>query len=100
MIVLILIPENEGLPHGRGPREAMPTGDGQGSPGRRCRQGMAVQGSPDETNTFDCFDCLSSSTGAFIIQNIGLSVGRWKKNQIIKKSKNFDYSDFLIIGDI
>ena len=52
-----------------------------------------------ESNTFDCFDFLSSGTGAFIIPNVGLSVGQWKKNQIqiIQKSKKFDYFDYLII---
>ena len=55
-----------------------------------------------ESNPFDCFDFLSSGTGASIIPNVGLSVGPWKKiqNQIIKKSKNFDNFDYLIIGDI
>ena len=52
-----------------------------------------------ESNTFDCFDFLSSSTGASIIPNCGLSVGPWKKiqYQTIKRSKNFDYFDYLII---
>ena len=55
-----------------------------------------------ESNTFDSFDFLSSSSGASIIQNISVSVGRWKKiqNQIITKSKNFDHFDFSIIRDI
>ena len=57
MIVLILLPENEGLTHERearpqgdeapgrqGPREAMPTGDGQGSPGRRGSRETRPQG--------------------------------------------------------
>ena len=52
-----------------------------------------------ESNSFDCFDFLSSGTGAPIIPNVGLSVGPWKKiqNQIIKKSKNFDSFDSLIL---
>ena len=52
---------------------------------RRLRSLAQLIKESKESNTFDCFDCLSSSTGASIIPNIGLSVSRWKKNQIIKK---------------
>ena len=35
-----------------------------------------------ESNTVDCFDFLSSGTGASIITYVGLSVGPWKKLKI------------------
>ena len=35
-----------------------------------------------ESNTFDCFDFLSSGTGTSIFPNVGLSVGPWKKLKI------------------
>ena len=54
---------------------------------RRLRSPAQLIKESKESNTFDCFDFLSSGTGASIIPNIGLSVGPWKKlqNQKIKE---------------
>ena len=54
---------------------------------RRLRSPAQLIKESKESNTFDCFDFLSSGTGASIIPNIGLSVGPWKKNSKSNKKK-------------
>ena len=68
---------------------------------KRLRSPVQLIKESKKSDTFDGFGFLSSDTVASIITNVGLSVGPWKKiqNQKLKKSKNFDYSDYFIIGD-